>query len=168
MVREEAVYREGIAIHAVHGLELALEVRAPAVVGRDDRAHRRTGVADLAARALARDKPLALEDLARRRACRQLPAAVAPLDHRQELDRAPGGVVAAQFDQRVDDVLRRTIGRRIGLGRSILESLRTVVQVTLEPLVAGLAANAKVRAKFSDRLALSEVIGDELRLLVHR
>jgi hypothetical protein len=80
---------------------------------------------------------------------------------------APRGMMGAQIDQRPNDVLRRTIGRRIGPGGAILEAWRAIVQIAIDPFVAGLAPDAVIRAQFADRKTSSEVIDDELRLLVH-
>ena len=60
-----------------------------------------------------------------------------------------------------------TVRRRVGFGGAILEALRAVVQIAIDPFVAGLATDAVIRAQFADRQAAPEVIGDELRLLVH-
>jgi hypothetical protein len=155
--------RKRVTVQAVGGLELPLEVGAPAIVGSEDLRSGRARVANASAAAFLRNEAVPLEDLAPSRARGQLPAAVTPLNDRQKLAGAPRGVVRAQVDQRLNNVFGGAIGCRIGLRRAILEALRAVVKIAIDPFVAGLAADTVIRAQFADRQALPKVLRDELR-----
>jgi hypothetical protein len=143
--------RQGIAIEAVAGLELALEVGTPNEVWGAHRGARLAGVAHATVCPRLADQAVAIEDVTDGRAGRPGPLRMAPGKERQELLRAPRGMARPRFKERLHHLLG-------GLGRAHMRASGALGQagvtpalVTLNPLVAGLAADAIVLAKLSDR-----------------
>src|SRR5262252_1777861 len=137
---------ERIAVDAVAGLELAFEVRAPHVVGGDDRRGGFARMADGSSLAWPRYEPIALQNLARRRARGQRPTAMAALQDRQQLLGTPRRMMRPQLDQRRFDVRRGAMWAGVRRARQLFESRRPIMQITIDPFVPRLATNAIVCA----------------------
>src|SRR3990172_11081751 len=65
-------------------------------------------------------------------------------------------------------MLRSLVGIVVRPARALIEPLRAVTQVALHELVARLTTDAVAIAKLAHRVLGAQVIGDELRFLVHR
>jgi len=75
---------------------------------------------------------------------------MAPGKKRQELLRAPGGMAPARFSERLHHLLRGLGWAHMRASGALGQTGETPVFVALNPLVAGLAADAIVLAKLSD------------------
>src|SRR5215470_519270 len=117
---------------------------------------------------IARRRRVTLQDVAHRRALGQVPARVTPLHERNQLLRTPARVATPRLNDRLDNVRCGLIGTCVRSSRSFLKSSRALLKVALDQSVAGLAAYAVASAQLGERERLTEVVGDELRLLVHR
>jgi len=52
--------------------------------------------------------------------------------------------------------------------RAIGKAGRTILEITVDPLIASLAADVVVVTELSNREGVSQIVGDELGLQVHR
>src|SRR5262245_2603780 len=86
----------------------------------------------------------------------------------EQLLRTPGAVPVTRFKQRCDDLRVGLVWRVMRLTRSLFQARRAVAQVAIDQLVAGLARYIIALAQLGDAEALPQVVGDELRSLVHR
>jgi hypothetical protein len=85
----------------------------------------------------------------------------------QQFLRAPRRVVSARFDDRLDELGRGAVGGVLGSTRTLKQRTRAFPQISIDPLVSGLAADAVAVAQFHYREGSAQDIGDELRLLFH-
>jgi hypothetical protein len=137
--------RQGIAIEAVAGLELALEVGTPHEIRGAYRA-RLAGVAHATVCSRLADQAVPIEDIANGRAGRPGPIGMALGKECQELLRAPGGMALSRFNERLHHLLGR-LGRIDMRAPGALGQARaTLALVAFNPLVAALAADAIVLA----------------------
>jgi len=67
-----------------------------------------------------------------------------------------------------DDLRVGLAGGMAWLTRSLLQTGRTIVKVAVDPLVAGLASDPVELAQLGGSERALQVVGDELRCLVHR
>src|SRR5262245_3388354 len=74
-------YRERVAIDAIAGLEFALEISTPNVVGSCHRGFRLSRMPWMSARTLILDQPVTLEQVGNRRSCRPTRAPMAPREY---------------------------------------------------------------------------------------
>lgn len=70
-------------------------------------------------------------------------------------------MAAPGLEQGVDDFPRSLVGARMRLARPIEQTSRPLPLVALDPLVAGLAADAESRAQLRHRKQTLLVVGDE-------
>jgi len=84
--------RQGVAVAAVAGFEVPLEVGRPDIIGRGDESRRFTGVPDPAAVALLGDQPVSAEELADGGASGPGPGGMALAEDGQQFLGAPGGM----------------------------------------------------------------------------
>jgi hypothetical protein len=115
-----------------------------------------------------RDHAMPAQDVAGRGAAGQAPARMALVQQRQQLLAAPGRVSAPRLQDRGHDLVRRLVGRPSRSARALLQPGWPLAQVPVDPFVAGLSGDPVQRAQLGDRELLAQVIGDELRPLVHR
>ena len=107
------------------------------------------------------------QDVTRRGAARELPPRMAFVQQREELLAAPPRVSPPRLQDRAHDLLSRLIGRAPRPARALLQARRPLAQVAVDPLVPCLARDTVQGAEFGHRLHVAQVIGDELRPLVH-
>src|ERR1700693_441114 len=67
----------------------------------------------------------------------------------------PAGVLVLYVQDEVFDLERKLVGVAIRTSASVREPLHAVFLITIEDLIAGLAGDAKLPAKFRHRLALT-------------
>ena len=107
-------------------------------------------MAHAAARPGLADQAVPIEDIADGRAGRPSPIGMTPGKKRQELLRAPGGMALAHFNERLHHLLGRLGRTHMRASGALGQAGETPVFVALNPLVAGLAADAIVLAKLGD------------------
>jgi hypothetical protein len=73
----------------------------------------------------------------------------------------------ARLEDRRHDFLGRLIRRAARPPRVLLQAGGAVAQIALDPLVPGFAGDAVVVAQLGDRPPAPQMLGDELRALVH-
>ena len=122
---------------------------------------------EAAARAARGDESVPPQDVADRRAAREGPPRVPPLEEDPQLLAAPPGMPLASLQDRGDDLIGGLIGSAMGTARVFLEAGGPEAQVAVDPFVARLAGDAIPIAELRDRLGLAQVVGDELRALIH-
>src|SRR6202163_3945593 len=66
---------------------------------------------------------------------------------------APAGVLVLYVQDEVFDLERKSVGVAIRTSASVREALQAAFLITIEALIAGLAGDAKLPAKFRHRLA---------------
>lgn len=84
-----------------------------------------------------------------------------------QLARAPGGMLGAQLEERLGEWLRSAMGRALWAAGAIFERSVATGLVTTQPLVAGLAADAKAAAELGEVGVLVLREGDEFETLGH-
>ena len=146
---------QGIAVPAVAGFELAFEVGAPGVIGREDLRGGFAGMADVPAVPGGGDQAVATEDVTHGRPAGPGPARGALLQQREELLGAPGGVPTAGVENRGDEILRGLVGGHPGLPRTLFQARGPVPQIAVDPLVAGLATHPVEGAELGHRQCLA-------------
>ena len=92
---------------------------------------------------------------------------MAPVQQGQELLPAPGRVSTPSVQNRIDNLVGGLIRRAPRAARAFLQARGAEAQVAVDPLVAGLAADAVQCAQLRDGQCVAKEIGDELRALVH-
>jgi hypothetical protein len=158
---------ERVAIDAVAGPEVPLEVRGPEIVRlrRDRRDH--AGVLRVAPAPAFLDEAAAGQEIAGGADGGPVQGRLPRSQPGQELGGAPARMLAARrADHRRDgrgDAVRALMGR----AAAIAQPLASVLLEAVEPLVAGLAADAVPRAKLDHRIEIQPVILDEALSLVH-
>src|SRR5262249_7604547 len=158
---------ERVTIAAVARPKLPLVVGAPDVVRGEDQARRLPGMADATTLAPTRHHAMPLQDVARRGPAGQDPTRMLLGQQSEELLTTPARVPPTGLQDRGHDLIRRRIGPAPRPARSLLQTGRPVAQIALNPLVPGLTSNPVERAQLGDRQRVAQVIGDELRSLVH-
>lgn len=104
-IAAEAIgYGQRIVVAAITGLELTLEVRAPQIIGGEDRAVRFARVSKATAAFLGHHT-MALQDVAHGGMVRQIPVAVTLVHQGQKLLATPGRVTAPSLEKRGDNRL---------------------------------------------------------------
>jgi hypothetical protein len=91
------------------GLELTLEVRAPQIVGREDRAGRLARVSNATTAAFLGHHAMAAQDVAHGGAVRQIPVAVTLVHQGQKLLATPGRVMAPCLEERGDNLISSAV-----------------------------------------------------------
>ena len=156
----------GIAVLAVAELELALEIGAPEIVGRERRptaACRSPGAA--AGRSL--DQAVPVEHGVDRALGRNADVAVQSADQElADLAGTPMRLLPLERDDQALDLRRQLVGIAHRPARTVGQGLETVFLVALEDLVAGLARNAELAADLAHRFAVQQ-LGDKPQALVH-
>ena len=92
---------------------------------------------------------------------------MARVQHREELLPAPGWMPPPRVEDRGHNVLGRLIRGPPGPARALLQPRGPLAQVAVDPFVSGLARDPVERAQLGERPHVPQVIGDELRPLVH-
>jgi hypothetical protein len=85
----------------------------------------------------------------------------------QEFFGAPTGMRATSLEQELDDVRRCAVGATEGPPGPFGESCHSVLFESIDPFVAGLAADAVATAHCGNRIEGSGAVGDEQEFLVH-
>ena len=159
---------EGEAVHTIIGFKLAFEISAPDIVRGQDRTGGFAGMPDPASPAANGDHVIALKDIADRGSAGQLPTGVSILNDLENLFTARGRMHATQCQELGYDFRIGFVGGVMWFSREVLEGARSLIEISFEPFVAGLARNIVAFAKFREREPLFRSIGDELNFLVHR
>ena len=113
------------------------------------------------------NQPVAALDVARGGAPGEAPPRMALVQQREEFLATPGRMASPSVEDRRYDLLRRLLRRAPRPARALLQAGRRLAKVALDLLVAGLARDAVVLAGLGDRQRVAQVVGDELRSLVH-
>ena len=165
-VAAEQVAAEGInhgqrvAVDPVARAELALEVDGPDLVWRGGVERGGPRMFPLPAPAAMLDAVVAREDVEDRAAGGPGPLGVAGLEALQDLPGAPPEAGVLLEDQR-DDVGRRLVRTGTRGTAVIVQPPRPALTVAVEPLVAGVPADAVAQTEFGHRpLATVEVLGE--------
>jgi hypothetical protein len=116
---------------------------------------------------LDRHHPVPTQDVAGRRTPGQGPARMPLMQQSQELLTAPGRVSTPRLQDRLHDLIGCLIRRAPRAPRAFLQARGAVAQVAVDPLVAGLAADAVQCAQLRNRQGVAKEVGDELGSLVH-
>src|SRR6266851_5952100 len=167
-ITAEAVrHRQRIAVPPIARPELALVVGAPEVVGRENLARRLAGMPQASALASDGDHPMPTQDVARCGTAREHPAGMAPVQQREQLLAAPARVPTPGVEDRGHDLLGGVPRRALWPARALFQPGRPVAQVAVDPFVARLAGYPVELAQLGDRQRVPQMVGDELRSLVH-
>ena len=132
---------EGVAVGAIGGLEVALEVSSPDPVGLCEPGQRPTRVRRSTASPGRRNEPVALQDIMGRALGWERPGGMLTSEVGEELLGPPGGVTLPGLEKSLDDVGRRQLARCLWPTRSLGQARRAVLEVTADPFVARLAAD---------------------------
>src|SRR5258706_8373081 len=97
------------AIVAVAHLELTFEVRAPQIIGRQDRARGLARMSDAPTAALLRHHPIATEQVANRGPMRQLPMRMTLVYQSEQLLATPRRMALARLQQRLRHIFERAM-----------------------------------------------------------
>lgn len=168
VVTEQIAHRQRIATLTVAEREPALEIHRPNVIGV--RGHgqlaggQRVG-AGRTTRPLAQPMP---SQYGRDRAAGGRPAdAVVPAQQSLQLLRPPRAVLAPLAQDQPLDLLGGLVSATKRATAALMQPERSELSVTPQPLVAGLAADLKIRAQLSERKAARGRETDEALLLFH-
>jgi len=113
------------------------------------------------------DQAVALQQVADGAACRPFPCGVLSRENAQQLLGSPGRMMTTSFEQQGERVRGCRVRAGTGPARMILEPLRSVLAVTLDPLVPGLTTDPEAIAQLGGRERAASGIGDEHESLVH-
>src|SRR5271166_731181 len=157
---------EGIAIAPIAQLELALEIRAPEIVGRSALGERRAGSA-VARRRERLDQPMTAQDRVHRALGGNAKVAIEPAHQKlADFAGAPMRLVSLERDDQSLDLRRELIGVADRPPRTVAQRLKALLLVPVEYLVAGLARNPELATDLAHRLAIQKP-GDEPQTLIH-
>ena len=148
---------QGVTVVTVAELELALEVGAPQVVGRDAGGQwRAAGPRPRAAQRL--DQTVPMQDGMDGALGRDAQVAVQTA-HQQfpNLARTPMGLLALESDDETLDLGRQLIGIAYRSARAVAQRLAPMLLIPREDLVAGLAGDAKLPAHLRHRFAVEQL-----------
>ena len=124
-------------------------------------------MSEATAAARGSDQAVLLEEAARRAHGRPLPFRLVPGQKGQEFFRAPGRMMATRLEQGANNLSRRAVGAMKGPAGSFGEPFEALLLESVDPLVAGLAADVVAAAYFGYRVESSGAVGDEQEFLVH-
>jgi hypothetical protein len=141
---------ERIAVDAVEGLEVPLEIGGPDGVGGIKRRRGRTRVGLLAFPALLRDELLAEEVFVKGLGRRERPIGVERLEVADDLASPPAGTSFSELDRSLEDM--RLGGVRTGFRpvRTVGQPLHAIGRVPVEPFVACLPADVVAPAELGE------------------
>jgi hypothetical protein len=159
--------RQRVAVDAVAGAEVALEVRGPEVVGlrggrRDD-----AGVLVVPPAPPFLDQAATGQQIAGGADGGPVQGRLARPQPGQELGGPPAGMLPTRGADHGRDVRRDAVRALMRRAAPIAQALTAVRLEAGEPLVAGLAADTVSRAQLSHRIEVHPVILDEALALVH-
>ena len=158
---------QGEAIEPVAGLELALEVGGPDIVGLEHRGERFAGMGGEATSSPSGDKTMAFENIVAGGARRPVPARMPSGEHAKQFLGSPGWMVAPTFEQALHKGGGALVRAGAGLLRAILQTRRAFLSVTMKPLVGRFPADSESPGQLGAREELTLIIGDEPNSLVH-
>jgi hypothetical protein len=102
------------------------------------------------------------------RACWPGPAGMARVEDRHQLLGPPGRMPLAGFKDRRPHIVRGVAGQRAGPTGARFKALGAMDASAINPGVPGLTADARPRATFGHGETVTQSIGDEGCVLVHR
>ena len=155
--------RAGVAVAAVAGADVAREGGGPDILGRG---HQRRGLARMTAVPavpLPGAHSAAPQDVAAGGAGGPMPVRRALLENGQARFRAPGRMMRAPLAEGSHSMIRRLA--RTAAGRTGARSQATRA-VAVNPRIAGCTAHTVERAQRGDRQAVTQRVGEDLRVLV--
>src|SRR5438445_5423948 len=159
--------RQGIAVRAIAGAEVALEVRGPHVVRpRGNEFGRARMLPGSAAAAPPHESP-AVQEIARRTCCGQLEPRAAVGEPYEQLAGTPARVLPPRLDDRRRDGGGDAVRTAMRRAASFCEPGNADVRIAREPLVARLAANAVPGAQLGHRVQPPIPVRDEVQPFLH-
>ena len=158
---------EGVAVDAVEGLELTLEVRGPDGVGSIEGSGGSTGVRSRGSALLLLDEAGADEVAMQDAFAWEPPLRMQRAEALQDLLGAPARLVPAQVEGGLEYVLGRGMRAVVRSVGAVLEPIDSLELVSLEPLVALLAADAEPTTGLGKREEAPLDLEDELLAFLH-
>jgi hypothetical protein len=141
------LHREWKAVKTIPRAELTLEVHGPDRVGVHGFGRRPAGMPASHTAPPLRNEAVAVQDVMNSGEGGQLQLGSVALQVPRDLLRTVIRVPSADLQNRLDHVSGRCQGRSAGSGGAVLKALRSAVEPALDPLVAGLAADAVAPAE---------------------
>jgi len=159
--------RQRVAVEAIAGAEVALEVGGPEIIGlRGGRWHD-PGVLVAAPPPPVLDQSAAGQEIPGRADGGQVRARMPRPEPVQELGGSPARMLPTGGADQGRDLLGDPVRARMRAPAAILQPLPARVLEPPEPLVAGLPADAGPRAELDHRVQVQPVIADEPLSLLH-
>src|SRR5437870_6944230 len=159
--------REGVAVRAIAGAEVALEVRGPHVVrSRGNELGRARMLPGSAAAAPPHESP-AVQEIARRTRCGQLEPRAVVGEPYEQLAGTPARVLPPRLDDRRRDGGGDAVRTAMRRAASFCEPGNADVRIAREPLVARLVANAVPGAQLGHRVQPPIPVRDEVQPFLH-
>jgi hypothetical protein len=158
---------ERVAIDAVAGPEVPLEVGGPEVVGLRRRRGDDAGMLVVASTPALLYEAAASEEIAGGADGGPVQGRLPRPQPGQELGGPSARMLPARGADHGRDVRRDAVGALMRGATAIAQTLAAVLIEAIEPFVAGLAADAVPRAEFDHRIQVQPVILDEALSLVH-
>ena len=159
--------RQRVVVHPFAGLELTLEIRAPAVVGAHHRHARPPGVAYRPAPGLAHDQPAPLEHVAHGGLVWQFQLWMRLTNLVQQLARSPRLVQRPHLHQRSLDLGRRLVVQLVRLEAALQRPVRSSGHVPTDPFVRALAVDPVQCTQVHDAVRALEPVFNELNSQFH-
>jgi hypothetical protein len=160
-------HRQRIAVDAIAGPEVALEVCSPQVVGVVRRRRHHTGVRVVPEPSALLDQAAPRQKVTRRARSRQVQRRVTPLQPMQNLVRPPARVLPAHAADRLRHGGRDPVGTFVGSPAPFAQALGALPLVTLDPLVPRLPADPVPLAQLHHRVQVPLPVRDEPHTLAH-
>ena len=142
---------EGIAVEAITGLELALVVDAPGIVGNIHRLSRLACMAGVLPPSLLVDHAVTREEITDGRSRRPFDLGVPLSQDGEKLLRAPEGVPTAKLQDRLRDLEGRFVRAPFGSPRSFAQARKSFLLEADHPLVPGGSADPEAPAELGHR-----------------